>query len=288
MKFRAGAEVERILVRDDGVVGVVLAGGDEISAPMVLSTVDPVQTLRSLLDPVWLDPETLHAVRNINLRGCTAYVLYALDAAPSGLEGEALVSPLSLTPTLTALERMYDVAKYGGMAERPHIELVLQTARWPSLAPMGKHVLVARVHYAPHDLAVGSWDAARGRALVESTTAAIAQRVSNFAGLVVRTAVLTPPDLSERFGCTGGAVTHGELTLDQILFMRPVAGWGRYTTPIGGLYLGGSGSHPGPGSGGWGGLARRETDVERVAEARNTRIHCRGVGRGWNGPPPVT
>ena len=114
---RTGAHVARILVRDDVVTGVVLANGDEISAPVVVSTADPARTLLGMVDPVWLDPEFLHAVRNIKFRGCTALVRFALDRLPdvSGLEDSsaALSGTMSLTPSLDALERAYDAAKYG-------------------------------------------------------------------------------------------------------------------------------------------------------------------------------
>ena len=216
-----------------------------------------------MIDPVWVDPEFLHALRNIKFRGCTAVVQYALDHLPPvpvlASAAQPLAGIVSLTPSLEALERAYDAAKYGGVSTEPHVEISVPTLRWPSLAPPGKHVLVARVQYAPYQLRDGTWDAARSCALGDATTRAITRVVPQFTDSVLYRAVLTPRDLEARFGLTEGAVTQGELMLDQILFMRPVAGWGRYSMPIDGLYLGGAGAHPGPGVlGGAGWLAARE------------------------------
>jgi phytoene dehydrogenase-like protein len=262
---RTGAHVARILVRDDVVTGVVLANGDEISAPVVVSTADPARTLLGMVDPVWLDPEFLHAVGNIKFRGCTALVRFALDRLPDvsggGIDDSsaALTGTMSLTTSLDALERAYDAAKYGGVSAEPHVEITAPTTRWPSLAPAGKHVLLARVQYAPYQLRDGAvWDDTRSCELGESVARAIGRVMPGFADAVVHREILTPPDLEARFGVTQGAVTHGEMTLDQILFMRPVPGWGRYAMPIDGLYLAGSGAHPGPGVlGGAGWLAAK-------------------------------
>ena len=260
--IRTGGRVSQIVVKDDAVTGVVLAGGEEIAAPLVLSSADPSGTLLGLVDPRWLDPEFLHAVRNIKYRGCTAFVLYALDALPEipGLSEQALAGIVSLTSTLEALERSYDAVKYGGISERPHVEITVPTLRWPADAPGGKHVVLARVQYAPHRLRDGdSWDNCRRDALAERVTGAIGEVAPGFAGRVLQRMTLAPPDLEQRFGLTEGASSHGELSLDQILFMRPVAGAGRYAMPIRGLYLCGAGSHPGPGIlGGPGWLAARQ------------------------------
>lgn len=263
--IRTGASVERITVKDDAVTGVVLANGDEISAPLVISTADPVRTLLGMVDPVWLDPEFLHAVRQIKLRGCTAFVMYALDGLPdvAGLPDPkaALASMVTLTPTTEALERSYDASKYGRVSDHPHVELTVPSLRWPRLAPEGKHVLVARAQYAPYRLRDGAtWNAARSSILADCVTSVIGRVMPKIAEHVVARSVMSPVDLEKTFGLTEGAVTQGEITLDQILFMRPVAGWGRYAMPVDGLYLGGSGAHPGPGilgASGW--LAARRS-----------------------------
>lgn len=263
--IRTGANVARVLVRDDAVTGVALEDGEEIASPRVLSAADPARTLLGMVDAVWLDPELLHALRNIRFRGCTAFVMYALDALPAFGGGEAAAADalrgvVSLSPAADVLERAADAVKYGRVAERPHIELTAPSLHWPELAPAGRHVLVARVHYAPYHLREGGqWDAARADTLTDATTAAIDDAAPGFASRVLHRTTLTPRDLHERYGLTEGATTHGELGLDQILFMRPVAGLSRYAMPIDGLYLCGAGTHPGPGiPGGPGWLAARQ------------------------------
>jgi phytoene dehydrogenase-like protein len=265
--IRTGADVARILVRDDAVSGVALATGEELAAPVVISTADPVSTLLGMVDPVWLDPEFLLAVRNIKFRGCTALVRFALDRLPDlpGLDDApiALAATTSLTTTLDSLERAYDAAKYGEVSANPHVEISVPTLRWPSLAPAGKHVLLARVQYAPRTLRDGAeWDDTRSCELGEAVTRAIGRVMPHFAKTILHREVITADDIETRFGLTDGAMTHGELMLDQILFMRPVPGWGRYAMPIDGLYIAGSGAHPGPGVlGGAGWLAAKQVIV---------------------------
>lgn len=261
VEIRAGAEVAGILARDDRAAGVVLAGGEELPAPVILSSLDPARTLLGLVDPVWLDPEFLLAVRNIKFRGCSVKVSYALDALPDfpGLPDAAVLrGTLSLSGSLLELERAADAAKYGRISERPHVEVQLPTLRWPDLAPTGKHVLVAQAQWAPYRLRDGQWDDATRAALGDRITQAIEQAAPGFGRLVLHREVLTPADLEVRHGLTEGAVTHGEMSLDQILFMRPVAGAAGYAMPLSGLYLCGAGTHPGHGiSGGPGWLAAK-------------------------------
>lgn len=258
--IRFGAEVVRIQVKDDAVTGVVLASGEEIPGRAVLSTAGPVKTLLDWVDPVWLDPELIRDLGNVRHRGCTALVAYALDALPDvpGLSPEALAGTVSLTSDIESLERAADAAKYGAVSERPHVELTVPSLLWPELAPSGKHVAVARLQYAPYRLKTGAWDAARRDALAQSATSVLEATAPGFRSRVLHHAVWTPADIEEQFGLREGAASQGELALDQILFMRPVAGWGRHATPIDGLHLGGVGTHPGPGIlGGAGWLAAR-------------------------------
>ena len=157
------------------------------------------------------------------------------------------MATISLTSETTKLEKAADAAKYGEMSSEPHVEFFSPTLRWPKLAPDGKHVIAARVQYAPYSLGGDTWADPEITTLKEKVTAAIARVVPGFEESILHRVALTPRDIEERFGATEGALTQGELTLDQILFMRPVPGWGRYVMPIDGLYLGGAGAHPGPG-----------------------------------------
>ena len=259
--IRTGARVEQILVRDDRVTGVALTSGEELAAPMVLSSADAGRTFQ-LVDPVWLDPELLLALRNIRYRGVESRVLFALDGLP-GIPGlpnpdQELRGVVSLTSSLDRLERAFDAAKYGAISDEPHIEVTVPSLAAPSLAPAGKHVMVARVQYTPYTLREGVWDAPKAAALGDRVERTIAGAMPGFGDRIIRRVVLTPADLEARFGLTEGAPSHGELGLDQILFMRPATGLGRHATPMQGLYLCGAGTHPGPGiPGGTGWLAAK-------------------------------
>ena len=259
VEIRTGADVARVEVKDDAVTGVTLTSGETVAARRVLSTASPARTLLEWVDPIWLDPELLRAAANIRYRGCTSFVLYALDGLPANTEPQALAGIVTLSPEVVAIEQAADAAKYGRIPERPHVEITVPTLTDPGAAPQGQHVLVARAQYAPHRLREGgTWDEAHRTALGTRVEAAVQAAIPGFAGHVLHRAIWTPADLEQRFGLACGAPSHGELGLDQILFMRPVAGWGRYASPISGLYLGGAGCHPGPGVlGGAGWLAAR-------------------------------
>jgi len=260
IEILTGAEVERITVREDAATGVVLRSGEEIRSRTVLSTLDPVKTFLGLVDPVWLDPEFLLAVRNIKMRGSTTFVFYRLDELPcepgSGM-ARALTGIVSLSSSLDSIERAYDAVKYGSVAAQPHVEITMPSIR--SSGAAGPHVLVAKVHYTPYVSPSGQVLADSARALSSAAQAAITRLMPGFDSRVRASVLLPPLALENAHGLTGGALAHGEMTLDQILFMRPVAGWSRYATPVSGLYLGGPGTHPGPGVFGASGLmaARR-------------------------------
>ncbi|MGQ0704501.1 MAG: phytoene desaturase family protein [Gemmatimonadales bacterium] len=273
VEVRSGAPVERIIVAEDRVMGVVLQGGEEVCTSAVLSSADSSHTLLALVDPVWLDPELLHAIRNIKYRGSTSVVSYGLDRLPefagveeaarrlggSAARHSALGGVFSLATSLEELERAADAAKYGRTSDRPFITVTLPSVRWPALAPSGKHVLVARVQWTPWCLRDGkSWKGEATETLGSVVDSALERVAPGFGSLVRAREVLTPVDLERCYGLTEGAPSHGELMLDQILFMRPVPTLAQYATPIDGLYLCGAGCHPGPGiPGGAGWLAAR-------------------------------
>jgi phytoene dehydrogenase-like protein len=226
VEIRRDAEVTQIRVTAGRVRGVVLGSGEELAAPLVASSADPRRTVLGMLDAGWLDPEQVAAMRNVKCRGVVARVTLSSDRAVAG--------DLAVVPSMEYLERAYDDAKYGRASTHPYVET---SARNGTIA--------AHVQYAPYHLADGAWDAERRRALGETVIGTLETHVPDLRGRVAVREVLTPLDLEERYGVTEGHLYHGELTLDQILFMRPVPGWSRYRTPIGGLYLCGAGTHPG-------------------------------------------
>ncbi|MGB5131368.1 MAG: NAD(P)/FAD-dependent oxidoreductase [Steroidobacteraceae bacterium] len=252
--IETGAEVRRLLVADDRVSGVELASGEEIRSGSVISGLDPYRSLLELLDPVHLDPEFIAAIRNIRYRGVTSIVLLALEGLPSipGLAAAPSGSIL-IAPSVREVERAFDASKYGRCSEEPVVELRFPSVTQSKLAPMGRHVAMLRVQYTPYRLRDRDW--ARMRDNVAKRAVALVERhVPGFTDRVRHFAVLTPADLETQFGLREGAVSRGELALDQMLFMRPVAGASSYAMPVPGLFLCGAGTHPGYGMTGLSGL----------------------------------
>ncbi|MGE3276535.1 MAG: phytoene desaturase family protein [Vicinamibacterales bacterium] len=259
-QVRTGSEVSRVRVDDEGrVLGVTLASGEELDAMVVVSGLDPRRTLLSLVDPVHLGPELVWRLGHYRVRGTVAKVNLALGGLPAftGVATEQLTGRIRLGATLEALERAFDHAKYGRFSPEPWIELTLPSLVDASLAPGGAHVLSAYVQWAPYQLRSGSWDAAR-EALGDAVLTLLDRYAPGLSRLIVAREVLTPLDLERELGMTGGHIFHGELALDQLLTMRPMLGLGGYRTPVDGLFLCGSGTHPGTGlTGGSGWLAAR-------------------------------
>jgi len=245
--IRTEAEVTRIVSAEGRVTGVELAGGETIGARVVASNADPKRTFLHLVEPEELGPEFLNHVRNFEMNGVVAKVNFALDGVPRlPLLGDGVPPHFRVCPSLEYIERAYDDAKYGKASAHPFLDVTLPTVVDPDLAPPGKHVMSVQVQYAPYALRGGRWDT-EGEKLAERVTAILEDYMPGLERLILRRQVLTPVDLQERFGLTEGHIYHGEMTLDQSLVLRPVPGWSRYRTPIEGLYLCGSGSHPGGG-----------------------------------------
>jgi phytoene dehydrogenase-like protein len=242
-QIRTSTPAARVLVDDYRTVGVLLHSGEELICDAVLSTADPVHTMLRLVAPEWLDPELRRDVANIKTRGHTAFVHYALSQLPPSLrsqEGSAATKGIVLlTGSLRQMEQSFDAVKYGELAELPHIEICFPSVRWPVMAPHGKDVISARVAFVPMQVDAGL--------LAGRVDKMIDDAFPGFLDVVEHRATLTPADIAEHFSVAGGCVAHGEMTLDQILFMRPTPALSQYVAPIEGLWLGGSGSHPGPG-----------------------------------------
>jgi len=232
---RGGAEVARILTTGDRARGVALASGEAIEGRVVLSSADPDHTFQKLVDQDLLSPEFRRAVANIKFRGSRALISLVLASRPP-------FDLLCVTPSLEYLERAYDDAKYATVSARPMLEV-----RYGGATRGGGHRVTAYAQYAPYKLRAGAWGDAERNALADFAVEALAAHAPTLAGAVLQRAVLAPPDLEAALGLTEGHLYHGELTLDQILFMRPVPGWARYRTPVLGLYLCGAGAHPGGG-----------------------------------------
>ena len=264
-EIRADAEVRQIRIKDGAVSGVVLAGGEEISIEAVVSGVDPKRTFFHLVDSSQLDPVFANRIKNFRACGNVAKVNLALGGLPvfSALDAQesaltALSGRIHIGPEIDYLERAFDASKYGEFSKAPWLDVTIPTILDPSLAPDGKHVLSAYVQFAPYKLREGNWDYSR-RDLGDTVIDTLAAYAPNLPSLVEGMQVITPMDLETSYGFTGGHIFHGDLSLDQLFTMRPVLDWARYKTPIRGLFLCGSGTHPGNGlTGASGANAARE------------------------------
>jgi phytoene dehydrogenase-like protein len=249
--IRTEASVARVLVRGGRVTGVALENGEEIEASVVASNVDPKVTFLKLVETRDLDPDFVEAIRRFRIEGTSCKINLALSGLPDftacpGAPGPQHRATMHICPSVEYVERAWDDAKYGRPSERPLLELTVPTMYDPSLAPPGKHIMGIFLQYAPYTLRDATWDELR-EPFGDRVTAIIEEYAPGFQSLIERRQVLTPLDLERRFGITGGNIFHGEMSLDQMFAMRPVAGWARYRTPITGLYLCGSGAHPGGG-----------------------------------------
>jgi phytoene dehydrogenase-like protein len=263
-EIRTDAEVIEVRVKDGSATSVILSTGEEISAEAIVSNADPKRTLLKLVDPIHLSPDFVMKLQHYRMPGTVAKVNLALAGLPKftaldgGNESGALSGRIHIGPEIDYLERAFDESKYGNFSRQPYLEITLPSVTDSSLAPSGKHVMSIYVQYAPYKLKSGDWESQRvglGDAVVKT----LSQYAPNLPELILRHQIITPQDLEDTYGLTGGHIFHGELALDQFFTMRPLLDWARYRTPIGNLYLCGSGTHPGAGlTGGSGANAARE------------------------------
>ncbi len=251
-EIRVNAAVERILVENGRAVGVVLVRGEEIRARIVVSNLDPKLTFLKLTDRRDLPDDFAAQVERFRCEGTSCKINLALNGLPDflclpGTPGPQHRATMHLCPDIDYVERAWDDAKYGRPSTRPLLEMTVPTMYDPSLAPPGKHVMGIFLQYAPYTLkGPKTWDDLR-EPFADRVLDLIAEYAPNIHSIVEHRQVLTPLDLERRFGITGGNIFHGEMSLDQMFVMRPVPGWARYRTPVEGLYMCGSGTHPGGG-----------------------------------------
>jgi phytoene dehydrogenase-like protein len=251
VEIRTSTPVARIDTQSGRARGVVLEDGSEIRGRIVLSNADPKRTFLTMLPESELPAEFLHAVRGIKMAGPCAKVNLALSEEPRFTGTPSSHTPLERTfytivPSLEFAERCYDIAKFGDIPEQLWVDCVIASNADDTLAPPGTHIMTCFVQYVPYHLRQGTWDENR-ELLGDRVVRKIAEHAPNVPGSIIARQVLTPLDLERTYGLTEGNIFHGDLTLEQLFFMRPVAGWSQYRTPIEGLYLCGAGAHPGGG-----------------------------------------
>jgi phytoene dehydrogenase-like protein len=249
-EIRTGAAVERVTLRGDRATGVVLEGGEEISAKLVVSSADPRRTFLNLVGAQHLPAEFVEAIERFKFRGSSGKVNLALSELPDFTclpgRGPHLRGAISISPSVEYLERAYDDAKYGEVSRHPYMDIVIPSMIDPSMAPPGKHVMSIFVQYVPYNVN-GGWTDAKREAFGDTVIDTLAQYAPNIRSAIVHRQIVTPADIERMVGLSEGNIFQGELALSQMFFLRPVPGWAKYATPIAGLYQCGSGTHPGGG-----------------------------------------
>jgi phytoene dehydrogenase-like protein len=251
-QVRTAAAVDRVLVRNGRASGVVLKDGEEIQARVVISSADPKVTFLKLVEANDLDRDFRSEVEKIRIEGCSMKINLALDALPDfkAFPGSTLGphhrATVHVCPSMEYVDRAWEDAKAGRPSEHPLVEITIPTTYDDSIAPPGKHIMCVFAQYAPYTLKGANWDSIKDE-FADRCIDAIAEYAPNIRDSIIHRQVISPLDLEREYSLTGGNIFHGDMTLDQLFFMRPVAGWARYRTPIEALYLCGSGTHPGGG-----------------------------------------
>src|SRR5437016_2245877 len=249
-EIRTEAAIEKIILQNGQAEGVVLENGNEIYADIISSSVDPRLTFMKMVGEEHLPEDFVDDIKRYKFRGSSGKVNLALDALPNFKsmpgEGPHLRGAVSISPSVDYMERAYDDAKYGRYSRRPYIDIVIPTLTDPSVAPPGKHVMSCFVQYAPYNLKEGNWDEQREE-FGDNVIDTIAEHAPNIKDIILHRQVLTPLDLEREFGLSEGNIFQGELTLEQLFFLRPAPGWAQYRSPIKNLYMCGSATHPGGG-----------------------------------------
>jgi phytoene dehydrogenase-like protein len=252
-EIRTEATVERIEVRGDRALGVVLEGGEQVRARRIVSNADPKRTFLGLVDRSLLPAEFTERIGAYRCEGASLKINLAvaeLPTIPGVDDGPGVRSYhrglVQVTKPLGELDRDQASARAGVPATDAHVELCIPSVHDPSLAPEGGHVVTLGVRSQPYRLREGTWDDHR-ETIADRTIEQLGRVFPNLPGSILHREVLSPLDLERRLALTGGHHLHGDMTPDQLLFLRPVRGWADYRTPIRGLYLCGAGTHPGGG-----------------------------------------
>jgi phytoene dehydrogenase-like protein len=270
VEIRTEAPVAHLLMKNGEAAGVVLQNGDEIRAKTVISGLDPHRTFLKLVGEENLDPEIAQQVRRFKMRGSSGKVNLALDGLPRLAccpeYGPHMQGGITIAPSIDYLERAYDDAKYGAFSRRPFMDILIPSMTDPTVAPPGKHVMSIFVQYAPYHLKEGAADWPNQReAFGDAVIDTLSEYMPNLKDLILHRQVLTPWDLEQIYGLTEGNIFHGELSLEQLAFLRPMAGWSRYRTPVRNLWMCASGTHPGGGIMGAPGALCARTMLEKRA-----------------------
>ena len=250
-EIRTNAPAAQVIVRDGRAAGVALESGEEILAPVVVSALDVRRTFLNVVDEGDLDPTFVEKVRNFHIRGSSGKVNIALDGLPTFPalpKGSSLIhSDMHFIDTLERIERAYDDWKNKTWSKDPYVDMVIPTLTDPTMAPPGKHFMSCFVQYCPPELDTGEWTDADRDAFGKTVIDQISEYSPDFKDLILHAEIRTPRELEAEVGLTEGNIFQGELTMDQLLFNRPIPGYAQYRAPIRGMYMCASSTHPGGG-----------------------------------------
>jgi len=248
VEIRTKAEVVRVETGDDAEAKVILSDGEELQTRAVVSNADPKTTFLRLVDPIDLDPNFLLKMRNYRAQGTSAKINLALDGLPgfSGADASKLTGRIHIGPEIDYLERAFDASKYGEFSKEPYLDVTIPSLTDSSLAPDGKHVMSIHCQFAPYKLRAGDWSS-RGQEFADTVINQLSKFAPGLKDLILSGQVITPLDLEQTYGLSGGHIHHGEQALDQFFTFRPLIGFAQYRTPLQRLYLCGAGTHPGGG-----------------------------------------
>ena len=267
-QLKTDCPVNNLIVKDNKAIGVALDNGDEYYADTIVSNLDVKRTFLKVVDRSDLPEEFVRQVEHFKIRGSSGKLNISLDGMPTFPalpEGsQAVMGDMHITDSVEVLERGYDDWKNGTWSEKPYVDMLIPTLIDPTMAPPGKHMMTVFVQYAPPTLATGDWTDEDRSAFGKTVIDAISQHSPDFKDLILHAEIRTPQDIENEAGLTAGNIFHGELTLDQLLFNRPIPGYAQYRSPIPGFYMCGSSTHPGGGvMGAPGANAAREIMIDR-------------------------
>ncbi len=246
--IRTGMPVKKIIIENGRAAGVETENGETFSSGLVVSNADPKSTIMRLVSARNVETGFTRRVHNIRMKGNAAKMHLALDGLPNikGIEKREYGERFVVAPDENYVERAFNAAKYGESSAKPVFEITFPSFRDSSFAPTGKHVMSAIVQYAPYELREG-WSDKTRQAFLDLAIDTLCEYMPDLKQRISASEMLTPADIEKEFLITGGHWHHGELTLDQFLFTRPVGGAAQYAMPLDGLYLCGAGAHPGGG-----------------------------------------
>jgi phytoene dehydrogenase-like protein len=250
-ELRTEAGVDKIIVRNGKAKGVALENGEEIAGHLVVSAMDVKRTFLKCMDKSDVPEDFYNRVENFKIRGSSGKLNIALDGMPEfpalPKDSSLYFADMHFIDSMERMERAYDDWKAGTWSKDPYVDMVIPTTLDPTMAPPGKHFMSCFIQYCPHKIEGRDWTDPEREAFAQTVIEQIANYSPNFKDLILHYEIRTPQDIEDQIGITEGNIFHGELTMDQLLFNRPVPGYAQYRAPVAGLYMCGSSTHPGGG-----------------------------------------